>query len=201
MLNDKTLQEEWVLGKKVGSEKVSICDNGNMENNGYTPYDDEGNEARETWLIREGVLTGRLHDSMSASILEEEVTGNSRAAGYNCIPMVRMTNTYMAAGNDSPEAILREVQDGIYIYSIDYGTGSSTFTLKPELCYRIRDGRICEPVRVNVITGSVFQTLFDIDAVGGDLEIFDTFYCGKNGQTLQVSAGGPTIRVKKLTVN
>lgn len=201
MLSDKTLQEEWVLGKKVGSEKVSICDNGNMENNGYTPYDDEGNEARETWLIREGVLTGRLHDSMSASILEEEVTGNSRAAGYNCIPMVRMTNTYMAAGNDSPEAILQEVQDGIYIYSIDYGTGSSTFTLKPELCYRIRDGRICEPVRVNVITGSVFQTLFDIDAVGDDLEIFDTFYCGKNGQTLQVSAGGPTIRVKKLTVN
>lgn len=201
MLSDKTLQEEWVLGKKVGSEKVSICDNGNMENNGYTPYDDEGNEAGETWLIREGVLTGRLHDSMSASILEEEVTGNSRAAGYNCIPMVRMTNTYMAAGNDLPEAILQEVQDGIYIHSIDYGTGSSTFTLKPELCYLIRDGRICEPVRVNVITGSVFQTLFDIDAVGDDLEIFDTFYCGKNGQTLQVSAGGPTIRVKKLTVN
>ncbi len=169
MLNDKTLQEEWVLGKKVGSGKVSICDNGNMENNGYTPYDDEGNEARETWLIREGVLTGRLHDSMSASILEEEVTGNSRAAGYNCIPMVRMTNTYMAAGNDSPEAILQEVQDGIYLYSLNYGTGSSTFTLQPELCYRIRDGRICEPVRVNVITGSVFQTLFDIDAVGDDL--------------------------------
>lgn len=201
MLNDKTLQEEWVLGKKVGSDKVSICDNGNMENNGYTPYDDEGNEARETWLIREGVLTGRLHDSKSAAILKEEVTGNSRAAGYDCSPLVRMTNTYMAAGSDAPEDILQGVQDGIYIYDTNYGTGSSTFTMQPSLCYRIRNGRICEPVRVNVITGSVFQTLFDIDAVGNDLKIFDAFSCGKNGQNLQVSAGGPTIRVKKLTVN
>lgn len=201
MLSDKTLQEEWVIGKKVGNEKVSICDNGNMAHNGYTPYDDEGNEARETWLIREGVLTGRLHDSKSASVLKEEVTGNSRADGYGAVPMVRMTNTYMAAGSDNPGEILRDVQDGIYVYDINYGTGSSTFTMQPSLCYRIRDGRICEPLRVNVITGSVFQTLFDIDAVGNDLEIFDTFYCGKNGQTIQVSAGGPTVRVRKLTVN
>ncbi len=201
MLGDKTLREEWVLGKKVGSEKVSICDNGNMEHNGYTPYDDEGNVARETWLIRKGVLTGRLHDSESASALEEEVTGNSRADSYEAIPMVRMTNTYMAAGDDDPEEILQGVRDGIYVYDTLYGTGFSTFTMQPGLCYRIREGRICEPLRVNVITGSVFQTLFDIDAVGNDLEIFDTFYCGKNGQTIQVSAGGPTVRVRKLTFN
>lgn len=201
MLNDKTLQEEWVLGKKVGSGKVSICDNGNMGHNGYTPYDDEGNEAGETWLIREGVLTGRLHDSKSASVLKEQVTGNSRSDGYGSVPMVRMTNTYMAAGSDDPEEILRGVQDGIYVYDTNYGTGSSTFTMQPSLCYRIREGRICEPLRVNVITGSVFQTLFDIDAVGNDLKIFDTFYCGKRGQTIQVSAGGPTVRVRKLTVN
>ncbi|MDE7223282.1 MAG: TldD/PmbA family protein, partial [Acetatifactor sp.] len=116
MLSDRTLQEEWVLGKKVGNEKVSICDNGNMGHNGYTPYDDEGNEARETWLIREGVLTGRLHDSKSASVLGEEVTGNSRADSYGAVPLVRMTNTYMAAGSDDPENILRNVQDGIYVY-------------------------------------------------------------------------------------
>lgn len=201
MLGDRTLREEWEIGKKVGNEKVSICDNGNMEHNGYTPYDDEGNAARETWLIREGVLIGRLHDSKSASALEEDVTGNSRADSYGAAPMVRMTNTYMAAGNDDPEEILRNVQDGIYVYDIYYGTGFSTFTMQPALCYRIREGRICEPLRVNVITGNVFRTLFDIDAVGNDLEIFDTFYCGKNGQTIQVSAGGPTVRVRKLTVN
>lgn len=201
MLNDRALREEWVLGKKVGNERVSICDNGGMENNGFTPYDDEGNEARETWLIREGVLTGRLHDSKSASVLGEEVTGNARAQDYETVPMVRMTNTYMAAGSDDPEEIIRGVEDGIYIHSITYGTGASAFTLQPSLCYRIQGGRLCGPVRVNVITGSVFQTLFDIDAVGDDLELFDTFNCGKNGQTVQVCAGGPTIRVRRLTVN
>ncbi len=201
MLNDKTLQDEWLIGKKVGNDKVSICDIGNMDNNGYIIYDDEGNEAHKTWLIKNGILTGRLHDSKSASILNEKVTGNARAEGYYSSPMVRMTNTYMEKGSDKPEQMIREVKDGIYVYNVNYGTGSSTFTMQPNLCYRIRDGKLCEPVRANVITGSVFQALFDIDAVGDDFELFNTYTCGKNGQSVPVSAGGPTIRVKKLTVN
>lgn len=201
MLNDKTLQDEWVLGKMVGNEKVSICDSGDMINNGYTPFDDEGNPAKETWLIKNGVLTGRLHDAKSAAVLKEEITGNARAQDYNCSPMVRMTNTYMEKGTDLPEDIIAGVEDGIYVYGVNYGTGSATFTMQPNLCYRIRGGKLCEPVRANVITGSVFKTLFDIDAVGNDFILFDTYTCGKNGQSAPVSAGGPTVRVKKLTVN
>ena len=200
MLNDKTLQEEWVLGKMVGNEKVSICDSGDMENNGYTPFDDEGNPAKETWLIKNGVLTGRLHDAKSASILGEEITGNARAEGYHYSPMVRMTNTYMEKGTDLPEDIIGGVEDGIYVYGVNYGTGSATFTMQPNCCYRIRGGKLCEPVRVNVITGSVFKTLFDIDAVGNDFVLCNTYTCGKGGQSVPVSAG-PTVRVKKLTVN
>lgn len=201
MLNDKTLQDEWVIGKKVGNEKVSICDSGDMENNGYTPFDDEGNPAKETWLIKDGVLTGRLHDAKSASVLNEEITGNARAQDYYFSPMVRMTNTYLKKGEDTPEEIISGVDDGIYVYGVNYGTGSATFTMQPNLCYRIRKGKLCEPVRANVITGNVFKTLFDIDAVGNDFILFDTYTCGKNGQSAPVSAGGPTIRVKKLTVN
>ena len=201
MLNDKTLQQEWVMGKKVGSELVSICDSGNMMNHGYTPYDDEGTKARETWLMKSGVLTGRLHDAKSAAILGEELTGNSRAEMYTASPMVRMTNTYMAAGEDDPEEMIKDVKDGIYIYDVASGTGMATFTMKPTISYRIRDGKICEPLRINVVTGSVFQTLFDVDAVGTDFELFDTYSCGKNGQTVIVSAGGPSIRVKKLRIN
>lgn len=201
MLNDKTLQDEWVIGKKVGNEKVSICDSGDMENNGYTPFDDEGNPARETWLIKDGVLTGRLHDAKSASVLGEEITGNARAQDYYFSPMVRMTNTYLKKGEDAPEEMIGGVEDGIYVYGVNYGTGSATFTMQPNLCYRIRKGKLCEPVRANVITGNVFKTLFDIDAVGNDFILFDTYTCGKNGQSAPVSAGGPTIRVKKLTVN
>ncbi len=201
MLNDKTLQDEWIMGKTVGNEKVSICDNGAMINNGYTPYDDEGTKSRETWLIKNGVLTGRLHDAHSAAILKEELTGNSRAQNYSYTPLVRMTNTFMAAGTDNPEDMIKDIADGIYVYHVAGGTGMSTFTMTPTICYRIRDGKLAEPLRVHVITGNVFQTLFDIDAVGTDFILFDSAECGKGPQSAAVSIGGPTIRVKTLNVN
>lgn len=201
MLNDKTLREEWVMGKKVGNEKVSICDRGDLLNHGFTPYDDEGTKAGEVWLMKDGILTGRLHDAKSAAALEEELTGNSRAQSFNHSPVVRMTNTFMAGGEDDPEQMIKEVKDGIWIYDVEHGTGQATFTLKPHIAYRIRDGKVCEPLRINVLTGTVFETLFDIDAVGTDFELFDTYTCGKNGQSVNVSAGGPSIRVKKLSVN
>ena len=199
MLNDKTLRDEWVLGKKVGSEKISICDAGDMLNHGYVPYDDEGTIAGKTYLMKDGILTGRLHDVKSAGILGEAKTGNSRAQSYHHQPIVRMTNTYMEAGTDNLEDMISGIRDGIYVKEVSNGTGNSTFVMNPTLCYRIRDGKICEPIRVHMITGSVFQTLFDVDAVGTDFELFDTYTCGKGGQSVNVSAGGPSIRVKKLS--
>ncbi|MCQ2576360.1 MAG: TldD/PmbA family protein [Treponema sp.] len=200
MLNDKTLQEEWVMNKTVGNEKVTIIDEGDELRHGYCPYDDEGNKKKKVYLMTKGKLTGRLHDAKSAATLKEEPTGNARAQNFFYSPMVRMTNTYMEAGTDDPEQIVKEVKDGIYVYDWNYGTGNSTFTIQPKKAYRIRDGKIAEPVRINVITGSVFQTLFDIDAVGNDLEFFSGT-CGKNGQSKATATGGPTIRVKKLTIN
>lgn len=201
MLNDKTLQEEWIIGKKVGSELVSICDDGGMSNHGYKPYDDEGTKAKETWLIQGGILTGRLHDANSASVLKETLTGNCRAQSYLHMPIVRMTNTYMKGGDTDPEKLLEGIEDGIYIDNVSSGTGQSMFTMRPTLCYRIRNGKKCEPLRVNVVNGNVFKTLFDIEAVGNDFELFDEYSCGKNGQGAAVSAGGPSIRVKSLTIN
>ncbi|MCQ2590164.1 MAG: TldD/PmbA family protein [Treponema sp.] len=200
MLNDKTLQDEWVMGKKVGNEKVTIIDEGDELRHGYCPYDDEGNKKQKVFLMKNGVLSGRLHDAKSAATLKEKPTGNARAQSFYHNPIVRMTNTYMDAGKDDPEQIVKEVKDGIYVYDWNYGTGNSTFTIQPQKAYRIRDGKIAEPVRINVITGSVFQTLFDIDAVGTDLKFFSGT-CGKNGQSMPTATGGPTIRVKKLTIN
>ena len=200
MLNDKTLRDEWTMGKLVANKKVSIVDEGDSMHHGYCPYDDEGNKKKEVYLIKDGILSGRLHDAKSAAILGEEPTGNARAQDYNCTPLVRMTNTYMLAGPDKPEDIIKGVKDGIYVYDWNYGTGNSTFTIQPQKCYRIRDGKLCEPLRVNVVTGNVFQTLFDIDAVGNDLQFFSGT-CGKGGQSLPTATGGPTIRVKKLTIN
>ena len=101
---------------------------------------------------------------------------------------------------DYGDYIIKGVKDGIYVYDWNYGTGNATFTIQPQKCYRIRDGKLCEPLRVNVVTGNVFQTLFDIDAVGDDLQFFSGT-CGKYGQSLPTATGGPTIRVKKLTIN
>ncbi len=202
MLNDKALRDEWELGKKVGSELVSIFDSGDMfPHRGYIAYDDEGTAVTETWLIKDGVLTGRLHDAHSAAALGEELTGNSRAQDFSCSPLVRMTNTCMQAGVTPPEELIAGVKDGIYIDNVIHGTGFSTFTMVPSLCYRIRDGKLAEPLRVNVLSGSVFQTLFDIDAVGNDLEFCDNTTCGKGGQWMPVSDAGPTIRVRSLNVN
>ncbi len=201
MLNDKTLREEWVLGKQVGAPGVTICDMGDMPNNGRLIYDDEGTLTQKTYLIKNGVLTGRLHDVNSALVLGETPTGNSRAQDFTCPPIVRMTNTYMEPGTDRPEDLVKGTRDGVYVYAVSYGTGSAIFTMKPTLCYRIRNGKLAEPLRTNVVTGNVFQTLFDIDGIGSDFTLFDTYTCGKNGQSVPVSAGGPTIRVKKLTIS
>ena len=201
MLNDQTLRDEWVMNKKVGSELVTIIDDGEPMNNGYAPYDDEGTKARKTYLIKDGVLTGRLHDANSAATLNEELTGNARAQNAGCAPMVRMTNTYMLGGTSTFEEMISGISDGIYVYDVSYGTGSATFTMKPIISYKIENGKITTPLRINVLTGSVFKALFDIDAIGNDFVLFDTFSCGKNGQGIPVSAGGPTIRVKSLTVN
>lgn len=200
MLNDKTLQDEWTLNKLVGNEKVTIIDEGEELYHGYAPYDDEGNKKQKIYLMKNGILSGRLHNAKSASVLKEKITGNARAQDFRNLPVVRMTNTYMDKGKDDPAQIIKDVKDGIYVYDWNYGTGNSTFTIQPHLCYKIRDGKICEPLRVNVITGSVFQTLFDIDAVGTDLEFFSGT-CGKMGQSLPTATGGPTIRVKKLMIN
>lgn len=200
MLNDKVLQQEWVMDKKVGNEKVTIVDEGDTLLHGYCPYDDEGNKKEKVFLMTNGILTGRLHDAKSSAVLQEKPTGNARAQNIYQNPMVRMANTYMENGSDNPEKMIEEVKNGLYIYDCNYGTGNSTFTIQPNKSYIIRDGKICEPVLVNVITGSVFQTLFDIDAVGNDLEFFSGT-CGKNGQSVAVAMGGPTIRVKKLTIN
>lgn len=201
MLNDRTLQDEWIIGKKVGNEKISIYDKGDVPNFGYTPYDAEGTRARTNWLIKGGVLKGRLHNAKSAAVLQEDVTGNARAQNYFCQPIVRMTNTFMEPGEDEPEEMIRGVKDGVFVEEISNGTGLANFSIVPTRCYRIRDGKICEPVRVNIIMGNVFETLFDVDAVGKDFTSFETFECGKNGQGVSVGVGGPSIRIKKLKLS
>lgn len=194
-------QEGLARGVRIADERVSICDNGALFHRGYVPYDDEGTRAKETWLVRNGILSGWLHDAKSAADCGEALTGNARAQDAASLPIVRMTNIFFAAGPDDPQRMVGEIANGLYIAGVDTGElREDRFILKPSRCYRIRDGRLCEPVRVHELSGDIYQTLREIDAVGNDFEVHGESRCGKMGQLLWVTDGGPSIRVRRLNV-
>ena len=204
MVGDEEMIKEWQLGKRVGSENLSILDDGNVIGSGYTPFDDEGNKACKTTLIKNGILTGRLHSAQTASELNEEVTGNARAMNFEYEPIVRMTCTYIDSDKKkSKEDLIKEVKYGILIDTIKHGSGMSTFTIAPSMAFLIEEGEITKPVKFSVISGNVMKTLDQIDAVSDQLELlsFVGGGCGKMEQfPLPVGFGGPYVRVKEINV-
>lgn len=203
MVGDEVMMKEWTLGKKVGSDKLTIVDTGQIIGSGFVPFDDEGTKARKTYLIKDGILSGRLHSSLTAESLNEKVTGNARAVSFEFEPIVRMTTTYIEAGEKSKENLISELKEGILIEDINHGSGMSTFTIAPSVSYMIRNGKIAEPVNISVVSGNVMKTLHEIDGISKEIELlpFALGGCGKMEQfPLQVGMGGPYIRVNNITV-
>lgn len=203
MLSDESMREEWLLGKIVGSPILSIAECGEFEGSGYVPYDDEGTKARKNYLIKNGVLAGRLHSALTAAALDEGLTGNARAIDCTFEPIVRMTTTYIEGGDLSFEELLAPIGKGYFIKSIKHGSGMSTFTIAPSVAYEIVDGKLGRPVQISVITGNVFQTLGLIDGLTKDVKLlsFVTGGCGKmEQQGLPVGFGGPYVRVSEMNV-
>lgn len=203
MAGDEKMKEEWAIGKKVGAEILSIVDDGNRPGTGYVPFDDEGTPAQATYLVKNGILAGRLHSVATAAALGEEPTGNARAISFEYEPIVRMTTTFILPGSKSKEELLGEVKEGILVEKVNHGTGHSTFTLMPTLAYRIKNGRIAGPVSISALTGDLFTTLAEIDGLSDRLELYHAFFsgCGKWEQApLPVAFGGPYVRVRNLLV-
>jgi len=203
MVGDEATKKEWAIGKKLGMKGLNIIDSGMDLNSGYVPYDDEGNKAQVNYLVKDGVLAGRLHSASTAADFDEPPTGNARAITYEYEPIVRMTNTYIDKGNMSFDELIAPIKKGIYVKTVAHGSGLSTFTIAPSLAYMIEDGKITKPVRISVITGSVFETLGDIDGIGDDLKIDSSIFggCGKMMQSPCIVAdGGPSIRVNNMNV-
>ena len=203
MLGDETMKREWTLGKKVGADILSIYDSGEEEGSGYVPFDDEGTRAQKTYLIKNGVLSGRLHSASTAADLKEEVTGNARAINCDFEPIVRMTSTIIEAGDMTKEQLFSRIKHGYFIKSYKHGSGMSTFTIAPARAYEIVDGRIGDPVKIAVISGNVFETLNLIDGLSDKAEVISSIFggCGKNEQfPLNVSFGGPYVSVSKMNV-
>jgi TldD protein len=203
MLGDPAMLDEWKMGTTVASDIVSIADTGGVFGSGYMPFDDEGRRTTTTRLIENGKLTGRLHNGMTAAALGETPTGNARAISFRFEPIVRMTTTTIAAGTSTKAELFEGVADGYFIETVKHGSGMSTFTIAPGLCWRIRDGRIAEPVRVAVMTGTVFETLGEIDGLSDEVEtpFMVGGGCGKMEQwPLSVSFGGPFVRVQRMNL-
>lgn len=203
MVGDEAMAKEWALGKKVATDCVTIVDDGNEHGSGFVQYDDEGTKAKKTMIITDGILTGRLHSAATATALEEGLTSNARAMNFEFEPIVRMTTTYIAKGDRKKDDIISEIKEGIYVDTIRHGSGMSTFTIAPNRAYKIENGKITKPVKVSVVTGNVFSTLGEIDAVSQEFDLlsFVGGGCGKMEQfPLPVGFGGPFIRVKKLKV-
>lgn len=205
MLGDENAGKEWKLGMKVGADILTIADDGGRAGtSGYCPFDDEGTPAQKTYLIKNGVLSGRLHNHVTSHALDEAPTGNGRAVSFEFEPLVRMTSTYVEPGTLSFDKMISKIDLGIFIKDFKHGSGLSTFTIAPRKCYWIRNGRLAEPVRVSVISGTVFQTLKDIEAVSRDFKLHSHAFggCGKMEQfPLPVAFGGPAITVRKMQVS
>ena len=201
---NQKLREIMKIGKRFGSDKLSIVDDGTLAGEaGYNKYDSEGTPTQKTYLIKDGILTNRLHSRETAAKMDEKPTGNARAISYGSEPIVRMTNTYMESRDQTFEEMLAGVDDGIYAKgSLGGQTNTEMFTFSAEEAYKIKDGKICEQVRDVVLTGNVFETLMNIDAIGNDRILFGGLGgCGKGGQSpLRVSDGGPHIRIEDVTI-
>ena len=203
MIGDEKMLEEWPIGSSVASGILTIIDDGSEPGSGYTPFDDEGTGSRRTHLVSEGILSGRLHSASTAAAMGEEPTGNGRSVGFEYEPIPRMTTTWIEPGDLDRQTLFGEIDKGIFVDTVLHGSGLSTFTIAPSICYMIRDGEVAEPVNVSVITGNVMETLGRIDGLSGTREIagIPVGGCGKHEQApLSVGFGGPFVRVRGMSV-
>jgi TldD protein len=200
---NERLRQVMVLGRQFGRSELNIVDSAALPGlRGSYKYDDEGVPATKTYLIKEGKLVGRLHSRETAAKMNEKPTGNARAINYSFPPIVRMTNTYIEPGQASFEDIIADIKEGVYAKNWFGGTTSmEMFTFSAGEAYMIRNGQIAEALRPVVLTGNVFTTLNNIDAIGNDLDMNQGGGCGKGGQMpLPVSNGSPHIRIRKCLV-
>jgi len=194
-----------LIGQTVASELCTVVDDGTIPfRRGSLNIDDEGNPTKNTVLIEKGVLQGYLQDHLSSKLMNAPLTGNGRRQGYDNIPIPRMTNTFMMAGESAPEDIIRSVKRGLY--AVHFGGGqvditSGKFVFSASEAYLIEDGRITAPVKGATLIGDGPTVLREVTMVGSDLKLDQGVgICGKEGQTVPVSVGLPTIKIREMTV-
>lgn len=201
----KTSAFAGLVGQKVASELCTVVDDGTIPfRRGSLNMDDEGNPTHQTVLIEKGILRGYLQDRLSSKLMKLPLTGNGRRQSYDHIPIPRMTNTFMMAGDSAPEDIIKSVKKGLY--AVQFGGGqvditSGKFVFSASEAYLIDDGHITAPVKGATLIGDGPTVLRQVTAVGSDLKLDQGIgICGKDGQTIPVGVGLPTIKIREITV-
>jgi TldD protein len=193
------------IGERVASSLCTVVDDGTMEHRrGSLNMDDEGTKTQRTVLIENGILKGYMQDKMNAELMGEVSTGNGRRESYAHLPMPRMTNTYMLAGEHDPQEIIESVDKGIY--AVNFGGGqvditSGKFVFSTSEAYLIENGKVTRPVKGATLIGNGPEVLTRVSMVGNDLNL-DTGVgvCGKDGQSVPVGVGQPTLKIDSITV-
>ncbi|MEI6227047.1 MAG: metalloprotease TldD [Methylophilaceae bacterium] len=194
-----------MIGQQVAAKGITIVDDGTIQDRrGSLSVDDEGNPTNRTVLIEDGILRGYIQDTLNARLMNMPVTGNARRESYAHIPMPRMTNTYMLNGTVPPEEIIKSVKRGLY--AANFGGGqvditSGKFVFSAAEAYMIEDGEITYPVKGATLIGNGPEVLKRVSMIGNDMALDSGVgTCGKEGQSVPVGVGQPTLKIDALTV-
>ncbi len=193
------------FGKRVAAKGVTVVDDGTLaRRRGSLNMDDEGNTSQRTVLIEDGILVGCLQDRLNARLMKQSVTGNARRESYAHLPMPRMTNTYMTNGTLDSKEIIESVKKGIYCANFGGGqvdTASGKFVFSCTEAWMIENGKLTYPVKGATLIGNGPEALKYITHIGNDMSLDDGVgVCGKEGQSVPVGVGQPTLRMEGLTV-
>ncbi len=193
------------MGERVAAKGVTVVDDGTLANRrGSLNLDDEGNPTQCNTLIEDGILTGYMQDTLNARLMKMPVTGNARRESYAALPMPRMTNTYMLGGDKDPQEIIASVKKGLY--AVNFGGGqvditNGKFVFSASEAYMIEDGKITYPVKGATLVGSGPESLKHVTMIGNDMRLDSGIgVCGKEGQSVPVGVGQPTLRMENMTV-
>ena len=193
------------VGQRVASKGVTVIDDGTIANRrGSLSIDDEGNATQRTVMIEDGILRGYIQDSLNARLMNVAPTGNGRRESFAHLPMPRMTNTYMLAGDKDPDEIVRSVSKGIYATNfgggqVDITNGKFVFSMAE--AYMIENGKVTRPIKGATLIGNGPDALTQVTMIGNDMALDPGIgTCGKDGQSVPVGVGQPTLRIEGLTI-
>jgi len=193
------------VGERVASNLCTVVDDGTLAGcRGSLSIDDEGTATENTVLIENGILKGYMQDKLNARLMGVKPTGNGRRESYACLPMPRMTNTYMLPGQHDPEEIIKSVKNGLYAKNFAGGQvdiTSGKFVFSANEAYLIEDGKITRPVKGATLIGNGPDVLTKVSMVGNDLQLDSGVgTCGKDGQSVPVGVGQPSLKIDQITV-